>query len=410
MTTWKIEDSQTTELVGFDLSWLPSQAFAYITPHVHRGSFGANKLSIEAGPYIGTIPLVNGETLYLVPRAGRQSFSRMLLLSEGLSESVRDEFDELVHLGYDTDQELPWTLLLARPYLMHLRIIEKSSLMPDRVTKRESKANARGRIYPMPTLRGLALREEKPVYCGFRAKTYVTPENRVLATAVAALVRLHAVDPTYHDLAQRWLQLVSEHWISEEELRGVMAGLQSKRYTGSRSYYIPALVMARLILAQGGIDLDDRRTTESEPILIDIPNLYERYLRSVIGDYLSPKGYVVEKRTGNRALQLFTDGTCDLEPDIVISSNVGIQLVADAKYKFDSSVPSADYYQMAAYMDRFACPKGLLIMPNRSDSTFRMTSHHLYSGKRVYELRVPLTDWRTTEATLATRVAEVLAE
>jgi McrBC 5-methylcytosine restriction system component len=409
MATWEILDSQSTELVGFDISWLPAKAYSYVTPRVEGTLDRVERVYLEAQPYVGALPLKNGDTLYIVPRAGRDSFSRMLLLSEGLDDAIRDEFEDLVRLGYQTEESLSWTHLLAHPYLHRLRLIEKLSLMPGRIHRGERKTYAQGRVLVPSTLVSLARNEELPVHCQFRDKTYATIENRTLATAVLALHGLGAIDAGHTSLAARWLRLANGRWVSSDELRQVMVGLQSRRYVGPRSYYIPALLMARLILAQAGIVLQEERAVEAETLLINMPILFERYVRRVIANTFSGQGYVVEKRTRARAPELFLDGTAKLEPDIVISDASGVRLLADAKYKTRDEIGSPDYYQMCAYLDRFSADKGMLILPHSSRTKTTLVKRELFSGKQIYELRLPLQDWKAAEIALQEHVETVVA-
>ena len=408
ITHWVISDSQKTEVPGFDISNLPSQAFKYVTPHFVERVPGIRHVYLEAGPYVGTLPLLNGDTLYISPRAGRQSFSRMLLLSEGLKDAIRDEFEELARIGYESEIELPWSRILSRPFMTQLRIIERQSLMPSRIKEKQNRDYAKGKIRVFPTLLRLSKNLEKPIVCNYRTATYDNLENRLLATAAAVLYKLNVVESSDRRIASHWMERADGKWINESELRKVMVDLEAEGYAGSRSYYIPALLMARLILAQAGVALDERRTIEAEPILTDMPVLFEKYVRTVVMKALSEKGYVVEKVTGSRAPDFFTNANSKLEPDIVISSDGGVNLIADAKYKFDSSIDPKDHYQIFAYMDRFDTGKGLLIFPLPNETEFFITDRKLFSGKRILELRIPLNNWKNAEAILIENLEEIL--
>jgi 5-methylcytosine-specific restriction endonuclease McrBC regulatory subunit McrC len=81
------------------LGLLSDNAYGFLTPHVRETRGGSETISLEAGPYVGTLPLRNGDTLYILPRVGRNSFSRMLFRTEGLDETIRKEFDALSQLG-----------------------------------------------------------------------------------------------------------------------------------------------------------------------------------------------------------------------------------------------------------------------------------------------------------------------
>jgi 5-methylcytosine-specific restriction endonuclease McrBC regulatory subunit McrC len=320
----------------------------------------------------------------------------MLLVSERLVAAIHNEFDELVQLGYDSDQNVPWLLLLARPYMEHLELIDRLSLKSDRRHIAESRVNLRGQIDLVPTLANILANKTEPIECEFRTKTYMTLENRALSTAVAVLMNSGAIKPNHLGLASKWLHLIRGNWIKPIELAQIMKGLQARYYTGNRSYYIPALVMARIILAQSGITLQPEPSIAAESLLTNMPLLFEEYVRAVIVQQLRATGLLVEKIT-NRTPTLFWDGTCKLEPDIVISDSAGVKLLVDAKYHSDESIPQADYYQMSAYLDGFSTDKGMLVLPTSKSDSPVLVEHKLWSGKRVYEVRIPLADWKLSE-------------
>lgn len=334
MATWRIHDSTTTKLTGFDLGWLSSEAYAYITPHVGKG-FPTSSIALEAGPYAGAIPLINGDTLYIVPRLGKGMFSRMLLVGEGLDQAIREEFRELVQMGIDASEDTPWSSLLARPFIDRLKLIEKSSLMPGRIKMTDRKFLARGKILAGPTLLALARNEETPIACEFSTKSHHILENRLLAAAALVLLRLEAIAPASSDykVAARWTSLVGNRIVTENEISEVMARMETGRYMGSRAYYFPALLMARLILSSAGVSLSSDLSVKSSPILANLPLLYEAYIRRTLAMGLLSWGLVVEKLSGPRAPALFLDGVCKLEPDIIISSSLGVKLLCDVKYK-----------------------------------------------------------------------------
>lgn len=408
MATWEIYDNSTTELIGFDTSWLPAHCYAYVTPRISKREQGRERVHLEAGPYVGTLPLTNQDTLYIIPRFGRQAFSRMLLLTEGLSDAIHNEFDELAHLSYEAEEAVPWTLLLARPYMLRLELVERLSLMPGREERFKRKSYAKGKIAVVRTLRSLARREEEPVHCYYRHKTYMTVENRMLATAAAVLLDLNALPSDYYKLATRWFRFLEDGWINQDELQEVLVNLQARRYVGPRSYYIPALLMARLILIHAGIALDQRAMIESETLLTNMPILFERYVRVIAARVLSEHGYLVEKQSRDLAPELFLDGTCKLVPDAVISDYRGIQLVVDTKYKTTDTVQPSDYHQMYAYLDGFDTNIGLLVFPNQGETDCTLVERKLISSKKIFELRIPLHDWATAEASVKEVLAEIL--
>ncbi len=97
---WTIRESTVNTVDDFQIAWLPPQAYEYISPRLKALRAGSTAVELEAHPYVGSLPLDNGDVLRILPRVGEKVFWRMLLFSEGLSEIVRREFDELTQTAY----------------------------------------------------------------------------------------------------------------------------------------------------------------------------------------------------------------------------------------------------------------------------------------------------------------------
>lgn len=412
MKTWEVADSKTTEVAGFDLAWLPPSAYRYVTPRIVGQGTKGSVVMIDAGPYVGALPLLNGDTLYVVPKSGRQAFSRMLFVAEGLNKAQPEEFDELVSLGYAAGESNSWMKLLARPFLLRLRQIEKSSLAFARASESFQSDFAAGRIQAAPTLRDLALQKSRPLHIVRRIREYETPENRMLAAAAHTLLQHNLLPAAEKPLVNRWLDFLRMQGpLTAKEVRQVVSHLQAKKYAGPRSYYASALIMARLILSEAGIDLSQTNTVDAEPFLTNMPVLYEKYVRAVIAHHLQQRGYIVEKRETNLPT-LFIDGACQMVPDIIIQREDSVALIADTKYKVLSPaepIAQADYYQMAAYLEGFGAGKGMLILPNEYSDTAALVGRQTIQGKVVYELSIPLQDAEGAEAAIKEVIDQVLA-
>jgi 5-methylcytosine-specific restriction endonuclease McrBC regulatory subunit McrC len=402
MATWTITESTVTELTNFDLDWLPNAAHRYVTPQIRHSRGGITSIALEVGPWIGTMPLANGDVLRILPRAGEKALWRMLMLSEGLADQFNKEFEDFTRVSYTEEGATSWMQLLARAFFKQLRAIEKESLRTDRIEVSRRLPSARGRVALLPTVASIMRREVSPVHCTFKERTYETVEHRVLGAAALRLFQLGFVSDDDQMLAFRWIDRAQER-LKERELLEVARGLRARRYTGPRNYYIPALLMARLLLAEAGISFDEEASVESEVLMTNVRTLFERYVRAVIAEALRDKGFVVEKRE-DAPMSLFDDGTCSLIPDALISKARVITLIADAKYKIDKPVEESDYYQMAAYLDTYSVQNGLLIMPSLVHHTVHIVSHRTRRGYVIHEIRVPLEDWTVTERYLTTEV------
>ncbi len=278
MTNWTIFDSQTTTVHGFALEWLPPQSSRYLTPHVIRGTSTVS-IALEAGPYIGALPLSTGETLFIEPRVGRAALSRMLSVTARLDNAVRKEFEEFANLGYGEQDSVSWLHLLSRSFCNQLRLIEKNSLRPERVRIDERRQTIKGEIKVTPTLISLKRQETSPIHCTYRVKSYDTAEQRMLAAAAQTLLQRGSIEDDNRGILQRWAARFGEQRLSGDELSDVIRNLNGGRYTGPRAYYIPALVMAHLILVQSGLSFNALHSVQTEALLTNIYTLFESYLR-----------------------------------------------------------------------------------------------------------------------------------
>lgn len=405
MNFWTIPESLTTPLPTFDVSWLPPAAYRYVTPRVSGGLGGSPIVRLEAGPYVGTLPLQNGDVLYIAPRCGREAFGRMLFLTEGIDKAVDEEFNRLSHIGFSGDDGVPWYRTLLRPFSDQLRRIEKLSLQTERETLHVRRGCAVGRLRVLPTLLSVAKSEPRPVHSIVRQKTLLTLENRTLATAALALLQHGGPDVRADAALRRWAERSRGKWITPEELRQVSQGLQGRRYTGSRSYYVPALVAARLILSQVSPSLTTEDLTETEPLLTNMALMFEDYMRRILTQGLAPRGYIVEKGVASLASAMFTDGACTINPDIVVSTS-RIVLVGDAKYKPNAGPDASDYYQVFSYLQRSGADSAFLVMPGRGNSP-EVLRRTLFSGKFVHEITFPIDAWANSERELVSIVEAI---
>jgi 5-methylcytosine-specific restriction endonuclease McrBC regulatory subunit McrC len=355
-------------------------------------------IALEAGPSVGAIPLLNGDVLWIVPRAGQNTFSRMLIVSEGLDDAIKDEIDGEATLSSDAG---PVSLesALARPFLARLRGIEKLSLDSGRQKIYERRSSARGRIEPLSTTLDLAKRTSRPVHCSYHRRTFDTPEHRVLGAAAMRLFSLGAVPGELQATAYRWGSFVAVRRLAIGDLRHVVAGLSRGSYSGFRAYYIPALTLARLILSHASLGFGAGNLVPTQTILTNVPLLFERYVRRLIASELSLHGIVVEKIEGGaRARRLFMDGSGDLLPDILVSKQGRTVLVADAKYKPGRSIDADNYYQLRTYLRAYNCNKGMLVLPCSSSETVSSAVRRVFwDGMELHEVRLALENTAESE-------------
>jgi len=149
------------------------------------------------------------------------------------------------------------------------------------------------------------------------------------------------------------------------------AELERIRYTPITARFAPIAELSRQIANRRGLAADIDAIGETKGVLLDVAELWEMYVLSVLRKASTPLTVAHgtrEKLTTKKLLysDVSGQGMSTLIPDAILFAGPLIWGVVDAKYK--SLHPSAnspngpqreDLYQMAAYLGRFQAPVGM---------------------------------------------------
>ena len=237
-----------------------------------------------------------------------------------------------------------------------------------------------------------------------------------------------------YGVLRRWLGVPDEQWMparAKELISYLMAvtgprprvptkaELDRIRYTPITAGFAPIAELSRQIANRRGLAADVDASGETKGVLLDVAELWEMYLLSVLRKAATPLSvkHGTRERDASKKL-LWSDvngqGLGTLIPDAILYARNDVHGVADAKYK--SLHPSAnapngpqreDVYQMAAYLGRFAplngkAAWGLLAYPDDpSRPTVAPAEQHspwsLDQGKKVVFASLPHDAARATE-------------
>lgn len=190
-----------------------------------------------------------------------------------------------------------------------------------------------------------------------------------------------------YEVLRRWLGVPDEKWLptrAKELLPHLMAvtgarprvptkaELDRIRYTPITAGFAPIAELSRQIANRRGLAADIDASGETKGVLLDVAELWEMYVLSVLRKAAAPLTVTHGTRDKSATKKLLHSdisgqfmGT--LIPDAILLSGSVIRGVIDAKYK--SLHPSAsspngpqrdDLYQMAAYLGRFQAPAGMM--------------------------------------------------
>lgn len=182
-----------------------------------------------------------------------------------------------------------------------------------------------------------------------------------------------------YEVLRRWLGVPDEHWMparAKELIPNLMsvtgarprvptkAELDKIRYTPITAGFAPIAELSRQIANRRGLAADVNASGETKGVLLDVAELWEMYVLSVLRKAAAP--LTVTHGTREKAAtkkMLHSDvtgqGLGTLIPDAILHAGGQVQGVLDAKYKSlhpSASAPNGpqreDLYQMAAYLGR----------------------------------------------------------
>lgn len=392
---WTAAECSTTWLQGFPLGILPSVLESQARV-VTRGQ----DVGLEIGGVIGAVPLLNGDTLHIVPKVGPANFFRMLLTAEGLGERAKRDFDGFASWSTeDSADSVP--ALLARRFFSELALLDADGPRFGRSAERSNREGPSGKIRIRQTVYRLRLRSATPFVCVKRVRDFDIPENRVLAAAgwvAAGLISERTdLEPWQSALVFKWRKAFHRPDILLDDLRETARGLANGAYGGPRGRYVQTLTLARLILGQAGLSQEGRTRVMGDTLLVNSATLFEEYVRAVLAMVCKPMGLTVTKG-GSPVQALYVDGSFGLVPDIRVSRGLSTLALGDAKYK---EPDAGDHYQMAAYMRSYGVSRAFLLCPDYGDAREAVTRRRASDGRTVLEIRLPLMNLNAAEELLA---------
>lgn len=386
-----------------EIKWLPSLAPDHLPHPLPNGVYVHAKgslLGLEAQGIAGSIPLRNGDTLQILPKIGQVNFLRMLFRAEGRQGTLQRDYDDFVAFSVEEDESL--NFLVARQLMISAARILHQSPMVGRVQRRRNGTFACGRIDPVRTALNIAARRLDPVDYVVRERTNDTAENRVISEALlrAQSSLLPSDREVYQPILLKWQRRFKRSKSIHNDIRIVEEGFSSEKYGGPRGYYHRALMLSQIILGSYGIGLGEAAQVSGDAVLLNTADVFERYLRATIAAHYVNQGYVVTKG-GGAMRSLYTDGSYEIEPDIVVQRDGKTLLIVDAKYKIPTS---SDHYQMNAYLGVFGSAKGVLLSPAMGKEEVSAKAYSTGRGCFVHEAFLPMDNPHATEAFLASIV------
>lgn len=405
---WGVVDAPVTDLLaGGRLDVHPSVIDSgYFTVRSRRG-----RLVLQAGGFIGAIPLNDRVAIEVTPRVPLRNLARILRLAGHAPSAIEDTARR-----YEREPGMHPSLLdlYARALAAHVGDIRLRGLLREYTPRHEVTSFPRGRILLNETVESLRPRgvsHRLPVE--WHQRTTDNPCNRCIKYVVWFLARHRS------DIVQG--QATSQGRVVREALNRSWRVFDSVAFDRSRAflrapvvtgvrplppvraYYRPVLDLCLAVIRQQGVSLDrDTGDLGLPSLVVDMSAAFEAYVRAVLTRHAAQDGWGVAVLDGNHrppggaAKGLFHDGDdVRATPDIVLTRGTGddraYPLLLEVKYKpADRGLSREDLNQAVAYGVSYRCADVVLVQPRgatvddaaiglRRLGTIDATTYHRYT-------------------------------
>lgn len=348
----------------------------YFTVRPRRGP-----LVLQAGGFVGVIPLNDRVTIDVRTRVPVRNLSRMLRVSGQIPVSLEHAIRE-----YEREPDLYPSLVdvYARTLSDYVLSIGMQGLLREYTRRDEVTSFPRGRILLSETIKSLEPKglTYKVATSRFQ-RTPDIPANQCLKYAIWLLSRLRSslVVSDQVPRTRRVPRALNQAFavfdaVSMDHGRRflrdpIVTGRQ--RLPSVRAYYRPALDLAQAVISQSAIMLDREGGNLVMPSLIlSMWEVFEAYVRNALIAESHSAGWRGEVLDGNRrmpqggARHLFDSGKRTFAtPDVVLQSGTPAArpVVVDVKYKPAQKLDRDDLNQIIAYGTSYGCRDVVLVQP-----------------------------------------------
>ena len=304
-------------------------------------------LTINPGSTVGVLRLPSGMQLEILPKVPLRNLLWMLSEVHGISlrtmpeQVTAERFDEVIELLVDTFARLVERRIDLGLYRNY---VEEDGDVPA----------VRGRILIAQDIHRNAMLRHR-TYCRFTTYSWDLPENQVIRQVVRLLSgwglsreltsRLVALD--------RQMDAITPGRLVPDDIDRFVYSRQSEAYRPIHRLCRIFLESASFSEQQGRFSIDG--------FLLDMNVLYEKFVTDALKVRLEPP-YRLDEQVQT---SLDVRGGVAIRPDIVISRNSDVALVADCKYKTlgHGEYRHNDLYQLLAYTTALGIQEGALIYP-----------------------------------------------
>ncbi len=395
-----------------------------------------DQLVLQAGGYVGLIPINDHIAIDIRPRVPIQNLERILQIVDHTPVSLAPH-----QRTYGTNEQTIPSLLdfLSRSLIDFMGDIEKNGLYRDYERTTDETSFPRGRILLNNTVQKHLSRGEKHrVSASWFDRTVDNPINRCLKYAIWYLAQKYSAQESRKGTRQIVSALNQVYALLQGVTLDKTRSFLRDPYVqyphalpSIRQYYLQPLYLATTIIRERGIQFSE---SGNEIILasfiINLENIFESYIRETLSLRVPHQqtGYAVLDGNigGARGAEktLFDVGFLEdiatqnkANPDIVVqwvNEDTGAtttRVVIDTKYKIINAIPDRDdINQVIAYAVSYRAPYAVIIHPS-VNSHKGLRSLGRINGLRVflYTIDLSIADLELEEIEMATAICQIAA-
>lgn len=341
---------------------------------------------VSAESWVGVVRFSDFE-VRVVPKlaGGNLGVVRMLDYASGINALRRnDAARQLEAVGDDLIELIAWLFSDSVARLV------RDGLLSDYVAREDSLHMLRGRLKVLEQVQRRFGRVD-PLEVAFDEFESDIPENQIIAAALEAtrsIVRTPSVQRPIRRLHSILHEACDPTGIDALDL------LRDLAYTRRNEHYRAAHSLAQLLLRRLAVrDLFTPGGTRSFAFLLDMNELFERFVARLATEAMTPLGIRVHAQRRDRSIVIDEStgrGYAAIIPDLLLEGRyrgVTVRLPVDAKYKLydQRKLEEADVYQTFFYAFAYAAetsrrhlPRAVILYPRAGDgrdASLRVDTH-----------------------------------
>lgn len=344
----------------------------YFSVHLGHGT-----LSLQAGGYVGLIPVNDRVVLRVLPRMPVSNLTKVLAVSE------ESPLVLAVLRTYESSDE-QWNEHLLDLYsgalIREVTDLRANGLYREYERREETTSYPRGRVLVNDTVRTLRSRGiAHAARTSWFARTSDVPANRCLKYAIWSLATEHARRPATADTRRLRAGLNAAYdlldGVTLDHRRGFLTDplVQGVAvFPALRAYYRSAVDVAVLAIERHALRVESFRAGGAllPSMVLNLNRVVEAYLRNTLKEYAARNGWAVAVLDGHEgSTPLFADRPRGqkAEPDIVLRRRDGsVVLVCEVKNKPLETGGTSQRYaieQAVTYAVAYGLPHVVLLHP-----------------------------------------------